>query len=158
MEQDGPRVQAMAGNRGAVTGPMAGAGRYTDGLDQAAPSQDTVTPEPAVGPVVASPAPPPDATQKVSEMQATDENPPPGGSVVSMLLQPVAGPTGAGTEVGVAEGGPVVVVGAAVVGGTVGGGFRCAVVRVVDRAACDAEHPQTTRAATAMVRAQVGRR
>jgi hypothetical protein len=61
-------------------------------------------------------APPPEATQKVSEMQDSEVNPPPGGRVVSEPLQPGACSTGTGTVVGVADGG-VVVDGEAVVTG-----------------------------------------
>jgi hypothetical protein len=53
-------------------------------------------------------APPPTATQKVSEMHDSEVNPPPGGSVVRDPVHPGARATGATTVVGVAEGRVVV--------------------------------------------------
>jgi hypothetical protein len=79
-------------------------------MDQTAPSHDRATPEPDVVAVPAPSVPPPDATQKVSEMHEREENPPAGGSAVSDDVQPGAGTTGAGTEVGAADGSVVVVV------------------------------------------------
>jgi hypothetical protein len=145
MTHSGPEVQVRTGRTGEVTVLLAGAGRYTDGTDQTAPSHDSATPEPVVVAVPPPSVPPPAATQKVSEMHESEENPPAGGSAVSDAVQPGAGTTGAGTEVGASDGSVVVVV--VVVVGTV----RCAwtvdrwdVVGVADEDAVHA-HPTIMR-------------
>jgi hypothetical protein len=116
--QVGPEVQLREGRTGAVTGPVAGAGKYTDGPDQVAPSQDTVTPDPELSDAGSPSVPPPTATHKVSERHESEVKPPPGGNSVRASVQPAAWVTGAGVLVGVAEGRVVVVgrgTGAAVV-------------------------------------------
>lgn len=108
--QRGPDVQVTVGSTGAVTVPEAGAGKYTDGEVQVAPSQDMVTPEPASRSLGSPVVPPPAATQSVSEMQASEVKPPPGGRMVRGAAQPGACGTVVGTVVGVADGTVVEVV------------------------------------------------
>jgi hypothetical protein len=64
--------------------------------------------------------------QKVLEMHETEENPPPGGRVVRVWLQPGAGDNGIGTVVATPEGGAVV----AVVVGLVAAGVSGSTERV----------------------------
>lgn len=69
--------------------------------------------------------PPPAAMQKVSDRHESEVKPPPGGSAVNGSVQPGASRTGAGTVVGTADGGPVVVdIGALVVVVALGAGGR----------------------------------
>jgi hypothetical protein len=123
MTQRGPDVQAMEGSTGSVTAPVAGAGKYTEGDDQTAPSHDTVTPAPESTSAAVPVVPPPAATQRVSERQAREVNPPPGGSVVRARVHPAAWGTVTGTVVGTTDGFVVVVV-VDRVGATVGAGVR----------------------------------
>ena len=101
--------------------------------------------------------PPPEATQKVSEMHETEVKPPPGGRVVRGMLHPGMRGAGTGTVVGTAEGVGVVVDVAGttlVVGRGAGSVARWASVGV---AAGRPEHPQPTTASTAAPSASVSR-
>ena len=108
---DGPDGAGDGGQHRGGDRPVAGAGKYTEGSDQTAPSHDTVTPAPVVSSASPPLVPPPAATQNVSEMHDSEVKPPPGGSEVRAAVQPGGGVTGAGTVVGVAEGARLVVVG-----------------------------------------------
>ncbi len=110
MTQVGPEVQSTSGRTGAVTGPLVGAGKYTEGSDHEAPSHDTDTPEPVISVDAWPPVPPPSAMQNVSEMHDREEKPPPGGRVVRGEVQPGTVEAGRGTVVGTPDGGAVVVV------------------------------------------------
>jgi len=106
----GPDVHVSVGSTGALTGPVAGAGKYTDGDDHATPSHEMATPAPAVRAVPFPVVPPPEATHRVSEMQEREVKPPPGGRVVRARDHPGARGTVVGTVVGAADGPTVVVV------------------------------------------------
>ncbi len=90
-------------------------------------------------------APPPEATQKVSEMQETEVKPPPGGRVVSEMLHPGVRGAGIGTVVGMAEGAPVVVGAGAttLVVGVGRGGGSVTLWATAGAVEADPEQPQT---------------
>jgi hypothetical protein len=102
--QPGPDVHEIAGTTGALTGPVVGAGKYTEGADQTAPSHDSLTPDPVANSEGMPLVPPPAAMQKVFERQDSEVKPPPGGTVLRFSVHPVVGLTGVGTVVGMADG------------------------------------------------------